>query len=112
MKRVFFAILLVAVLALSSCGTAQEPAGQAELTDGVTADITEENLAEVSGVLRDAGLSNVDVFEGWVKDQLSGSSDSGNSTFNDADCRMTTMLLAGDGIRQAGENEIDATPRK
>ena len=105
MKRVFFAILLVAVMALSGCGTVQEPAQQAELADGVTADITEENLAEVSGVLRDAGLSNVDVFEGWVKDQLSGSSDSGNSTFNDADCRMTAMLLAGDGISYESVNE-------
>ncbi len=105
MKRVLFAILLVMVMVLSGCGASQEPAGQAELENGVTVDITEENLAEVSGVLRDAGLSNVDVFESWVKEQLSGSSDSGNSTFNDADCRMTAMLLAGDGISYESVNE-------
>ena len=105
MKRVFFAILLVAVMALSGCGTVQEPAQQAELADGVTADITEENLAEVSGVLRDAGLSNVDVFEDWVRNYLKGSSDDEGNAFNDADCRMTAMLLAGDGISYDSVNE-------
>jgi len=64
-------------------------------------DITKENVSQVCEILNEAGLSNVDVFEKWVKGSASGASenDSEVSGFNDADCRMTVMLLAGDLIK-------------
>ena len=54
-----------------------------------SSDITKENVSQVCEILNEAGLSNVDVFEKWVKD----------SAFTDADCRMTVMLLAGELIK-------------
>ena len=64
-------------------------------------DITPENVSQVCDALNEAGLSNVDVFESWVKDSESAASDSETeaSGFSDADCRMTVMLLAGDLIK-------------
>jgi hypothetical protein len=55
----------------------------------------------VCEILNEAGLSNVDVFEKWVKDSASAASEETSevSGFNDADCRMTVMLLAGDQIK-------------
>ena len=64
-------------------------------------DITKENVSQVCEILNEAGLSNVDVFEKWVKESASGASEKTSevSGFNDADCRMTVMLLAGDQIK-------------
>ena len=64
-------------------------------------DITKENISQVCEILNEAGLSNVDVFEKWVKESASGASEKTSevSGFNDADCRMTVMLLAGDQIK-------------
>ena len=66
-----------------------------------TGDITKENVAQVCEILNEAGLSNVDVFEKWVKDSASGASEKASemSGFTDADCRMTVMLLAGELIK-------------
>lgn len=67
--------------------------------ESITENITENNLALVCDALRSGGISNVDVFEQWVKDGLKGNSDNSDvSGFSDADCRMTVMLLAGDSI--------------
>ena len=61
--------------------------------------ISEDSLSSVVAVLRNAGLSNVDVFESWVKNfREDAENDLGSATFSDADCRMTVMLLAGDSI--------------
>ena len=64
-------------------------------------DITKENVLQVCEILNEAGLSNVDVFEKWVKDAASGASEKASelSGFTDADCRMTVMLLAGELIK-------------
>lgn len=64
-------------------------------------DITKDNVSQVCDILNEAGLSNVDVFEKWVRDSVSGAAggDSEESGFTDADCRMTVMLLAGDQIK-------------
>lgn len=64
-------------------------------------DITKENVSQVCEILNEAGLSNVDVFEKWVKDSASAASEETSevSGFNDADCRMTVMLLAGELIK-------------
>jgi hypothetical protein len=66
-----------------------------------SSDITKENVSQVCEILNEAGLSNVDVFEKWVKESASGASEKASevSGFNDADCRMTVMLLAGDQIK-------------
>ena len=60
-------------------------------------DITKENISQVCEILNEAGLSNVDVFEKWVKESASGASEKASevSGFNDADCRMT---VPGDRI--------------
>lgn len=65
-----------------------------------TGDITEENIEPVCELLRSSELSNVDVFEQWVKDTASGETNDNTETsgFSDADCRMTVMLLAGNLI--------------
>ena len=69
-------------------------------TEIVTEKITEDNLALVCDALKSGGLSNVDIFEQWVKDGLKGTGDNGDASgFTDADCRMTAMLLAGDTIQ-------------
>ena len=64
-------------------------------------DITKENISQVCEILNEAGLSNVDVFEKWVKESASGASEKASemSGFTDADCRMTVMLLAGELIK-------------
>ena len=69
-------------------------------------DITKENVSQVCEILNEAGLSNVDVFEKWVKDSASGASEKASemSGFTDADCRMTVMLLAGELIKEQDYN--------
>ena len=64
-------------------------------------DITKENISQVCEILNEAGLSNVDVFEKWVKESASGASEKASemSGFTDADCRMTVMLLVGELIK-------------
>lgn len=88
------AMCMAAVLiltALAACG-----AGKAQPPDG---DINEKNLDAVCAVLKEAGLSNIDVFETWVRDYLDGGYENADASgFCDADCRMTVTLLAGDFI--------------
>lgn len=66
-----------------------------------TGDITNDNISQVCEVLNKAKLCHVDVFEKWVKDHTSDAlgNNAERSGFNDADCRMTVMLLAGDLIQ-------------
>ena len=74
-------------------------------------DITEDNLNEVVEVLKESKLDNVDIFEEWVNRYLGGATDNEDqSGFNDADCRMTVMLLAGDTISfDSVKEEYDCT---
>lgn len=83
-------ILTLTALLLTACGARPKQA----LTSG---EVNSENVAQVCDVLRDAGLSHVDVFEQWVRS--SAAPDASASGFTDADCRMTVMLLAGEQIR-------------
>lgn len=56
--------------------------------------VTAENVAQVSALLREAGLSHTEEFEEWVKD----TDEAETEGFSGADCRMTVFLLAGDQI--------------
>ena len=88
-------LLMVLVLtALASCSSGKGKPLEAGY-------ITKENVSQVCEILNEAGLSNVDVFEKWVKDSASAAleNESETSGFNDADCRMTVMLLAGELIK-------------
>lgn len=86
------ALALATALTLAACSS-ESPR---PLESG---DITKDNLPTVVDVLKTSELSNVDVFEGWVNDYLSGSAENTETSgFDDADCRMTVMLLAGDSI--------------
>ena len=61
--------------------------------------ITEKNLPEISDILREAELSNVDLFETWVYEYYESSNgERQSSAYSDTDCRMTTMLLADDQV--------------
>ena len=94
-KSIVLSLLMVLVLtALAACSSGKGK----PLESG---DITKENVLQVCEILNEAGLSNVDVFEKWVKESASGASEKASevSGFNDADCRMTVMLLAGDQIK-------------
>ena len=98
MKTVkFFSIIILLVL-LTIGITACSADHSGVLTSG---DITRENEAQVYDILRSAKLSNVDVFETWVRSSIRGNlkDESESSGFSDANCRMTVMLLAGDLIR-------------
>lgn len=86
-------ILTLTALLLTACGARPKQA----LTSG---EVNGENVAQVCDVLRDAGLSNVDVFEQWVRSSAAPA-DASASGFTDADCRMTVMLLAGEQLRAA-----------
>ena len=70
-----------------------------------TKDITADNVTEIEGILKSAGLSNSDVFEEWVTDTSNINENTGESGFSDADCRMTVMLLAGDSISYDSVND-------
>ena len=59
--------------------------------------ITESMLPKVSEVLRQAELSNVDLFETWVY-EFHENKNTTASAYSDSDCRMTAMLLADDQI--------------
>lgn len=84
-------LILLALLA-SACGVEESRIPKSE-------DITEKNIAEVSAILRESGLSNVDLFETWVKDYRDDTgSNLGASDFIDTNCRMTVMLLAKDAL--------------
>ena len=94
-KSIVLSLLMVLVLtALAACSSGKGK----PLESG---DITKENVSQVCEILNEAGLSNVDVFEKWVKDSASGASEKASemSGFTDADCRMTVMLLAGELIK-------------
>lgn len=95
-KKMLFVSLFtaLAMALLTACG-ADEP------KPPVTGDITEKNVSQVRALLEEAGLSNTDVFETWVKESASDAAGggSGSGGFSDANCRMTVMLLAGDLIR-------------
>ena len=97
-KSIVLSLLMVLVLtALAACSSGNSGKGK-PLESG---DITKENVSQVCEILNEAGLSNVDVFEKWVKDSASGASEKASemSGFTDADCRMTVMLLAGELIK-------------
>lgn len=66
-----------------------------------TVDITPENLSQLCEILKESGLSHVDVFEKWVRasSEKKPQSPSERGGFSDANCRMTVMLLAGDKIQ-------------
>ena len=94
-KTIVLSLFMVLMItALVACSSEKEKL----LESG---DITKENISQVCEILNEAGLSNVDVFEKWVKESASGASEKTSevSGFNDADCRMTVMLLAGDQIK-------------
>lgn len=97
MKRIknLTAILLASliVLSLAACGTADKK----PLKSG---NITKDNVADVCEILKGAGLFNVDVFKNWVlKFSDTATDEDAQSGFSDPDCRMTVMLLAGDGFK-------------
>jgi len=73
----------------------------------VSGDLTEKNITQVCDILRDANLSNVDIFQQWVSNAEAEepNGDTEASGFSDADCRMTVMLLAGDQIRYDSTEE-------
>ena len=104
MKRlVVIALLVVTVMSALASSVTGCSAPTPDNSDPIaTGDITKENLADVCGVLEDSGLHNIDVFEKWVNDTNAGGSGTdpvdSDSGFNDADCRMTVLLLAGDDI--------------
>ena len=87
-------LMALVLTALASCSSGKGKPLEA-------GDITKENVSQVCEILNEAGLSNVDVFEKWVKDSASAAleNESETSGFNDADCRMTVMLLAGELIK-------------
>lgn len=98
MKTVKFPLTIIMFLLLTVGITACSADYSGVLTSG---DITQENEAQVYDILRSAKLSNVDVFETWVRSSIHGNPNyaSESSGFSDANCRMTVMLLAGDLIR-------------
>ena len=102
-KLVIVCLMLAVLLAAFSACKADETK---PLESGK---ITQKNVSQVGDILREAGLSNVDVFEQWVKDAAS-SAGKNSSGFSDANCRMTVMLLAGDAIRyDSVEEAYDGT---
>lgn len=105
-KRLILSVVVVIIMvALAACRS-----GRVQLLE--SGEITKDNVTQVCKVLKDAGLSNVEVFEKWVKDSASSASgnNSGTSGFSDADCRMTVMLLAGDLIKHDSvEEEYNGT---
>lgn len=103
-KRIIVTLVVLVVVLFAAFGYskfrwAHTEDSAKEDTKNVTTNITEENLPGVCEALNTAGLSNVDLFEQWVRDGLNESTGkSDTSGFSDADCRMTVMLLAGDSI--------------
>lgn len=86
------AIIIAAALLLSS---KQNPYGEE-----AAAMITEERLPDVSNVMRQAGLSNIDLFETWVYEYHESKNEDYKSTaYSDADDKMTAMLLADDQVK-------------
>ena len=83
-------VLVLLVFLLSACSSN---------TKTQESDITNENINEVIEVLKESDINNVDIFEKWVNRYLSNTQEeTEGSGFNDADCRMTVMLLVGDSI--------------
>ena len=81
-------LLLILLLILSSCNSNISK----DLSSG---DITKNNITQIEYILKDAGLSNINIFSDWVNNY---DKDNYSEGFTDADCRMTVMLLAGDNI--------------
>lgn len=108
MKKIWEAvagiIALFMVLTLAACSSEKSAA----LESG---NITKDNLSSVSSILKTSKLSNVDIFEKWVGDYLDGNTENADTSgFDDADCRMTVMLLAGDSIKhETLEETYDGT---
>ena len=100
-KLITICILIVLMVLMAACSR------KAALRTG---DITLSNLDDVSAVLAEHGLHNIDTFESWVELTDVGKEQFDTSGFNDADCRMTVMLLAGDDIRsERVEKSYDGT---
>lgn len=93
-------LLVVGICSLAACGTTDTKMIEA-------GDITEKNVEQVCEVMRDAGLSNVDIFEKWVKESFAKYTETNEETsgFTDADCRMTVMLLGADIIKSDSVEE-------
>ena len=71
-----------------------------------TEDLTDSNISEVSSIMENAGLYNIEEFKKWVNESAAGSSEeSGTNGFTDADCRMTVMLLAGESMGYESVND-------
>ena len=66
-RRSIVLLNLLVVLMLTALAACSSGKGK-PLESG---DITEENISQVCEILNEAGLSNVDVFEKWVKDTAS-----------------------------------------
>lgn len=60
--------------------------------------ITEKRLADVGEVLRQAQLSNTDLFETWVYEYFEAKEDN-RSAYSDTDSLMAAMLLADDQVK-------------
>ena len=89
-KLVIICILITSIFLMAACSR------KAALKTG---DITLSNMDDVSAVLAEHGLHNIDTFESWVELTDVGKEQFDTAGFDDADCRMTVMLLAGKDIK-------------
>ena len=89
-KLVIICILITSIFLMTACSR------KSALKTG---DITLSNLDDVSAVLAEHGLHNIDTFESWVELTDVGKEQFDTSGFDDADCRMTVMLLADSDIK-------------
>ena len=86
-KLMILSLLMALVLtALASCSSGKGKPLEA-------GDITKENVSQVCEILNEVGLSNVDVFEKWVKDSASAApeNESETSGFIDADLGLSYL---------------------
>ena len=83
-------VLMVLMALMTACSR------KAALKPG---DITLSNVDDVSSVLAEHGLHNIDTFESWVELTDVGKEQFDTAGFDDADCRMTVMLLADSDIK-------------
>lgn len=106
-KKKIITILCVMVLALAVLAAVAVKQGKKNpYGSEATSFITEKEVTKVGDTLREAGLSNVDLFETWVYEYLENKNkDFQSNAYSDADCRMTAMLLLDDQISCDGAEE-------